>query len=86
MQYCVVLTRLAAIRSGVQEAQNALEGVWEGMEERSDMAHQLIDAWKNEAEKQRALARTKGLKALKEELQAKQVCTMLQLDSNTALT
>lgn len=43
------------------------------MEERSDMADQLIEAWKAEAEKQSQLWRDAGVDALKQEVQAKQV-------------
>lgn len=50
-----------------------LEEIWESLEERSDMANQLIDSWKGDAEKHKRLLRHSALPAASQELQIKQV-------------
>lgn len=54
-----------------------LEEIWESVEERSDMADQLIDSWKGDAEKHKRLLRNSARHDATQELKIKQVRTRL---------
>lgn len=57
----------------LQETREVLEGIWESVEERSEMADQLLDAWKADAEAHKSKLRDSELYAAQQELKIQQV-------------